>query len=67
MYYVQTSTDEGKTFDTVTRTPSRTRAFEDYVELADDTRALLFKDNSLILATHLADAEAYVQAYASKS
>jgi hypothetical protein len=66
MYYVQTSTDGGKTFDTVTRTRSRERAFRDYVELAEvAARVQLFENNSLILATHREDAEAYQKAYSS--
>jgi hypothetical protein len=56
MYYIQTSTDGGKSFDTVKKTPSRTKAFDAYVEVSATERARLFKDNTLIVVNHLEDA-----------
>lgn len=56
-YYVQTSTDGGKTFATVTRTTNRDRAFRDFVDLGqNDGRVVLFTNNRLTMASHLADA-----------
>jgi hypothetical protein len=54
-YFVQTSTDGGKTFATVKRTTIRLRAFTAFLNLDPDARALLFQDNTALLATHAED------------
>ena len=54
-YYIQTSTDGGKTFDMQRVTKNRDRAFELYLYLSEDLRTRMFKDNQLLLATHIED------------
>lgn len=56
-YFVQASTDNGKSFDNVKKTQSRTKAFEAFVDLGNDVRAKLYKNNKLIMTTHLEDAQ----------
>lgn len=66
MYYVQTSKNEGKTFETVNKMRNRTQAFKKFVDVSETERALLFRDNVLILATNLEDAKKFAVAIAAR-
>lgn len=57
MYYVQLSNDGGKTFDTVYKTKNRSKAFERY--MATTGRALLFRDNQLLVSGNVIDAKRF--------
>jgi hypothetical protein len=63
-YFIQTSTDGGKSFDTVKRTTSRTQAFIAYENTARTERTRMFKNNTMILATHIEDAQAELNSLA---
>ncbi len=67
-YYVQTSTDNGKSFDPVFKTTIRGLAFIRYMTLVEaDGRVLLFTENRLTVASHLADAQREVGAISAKA
>jgi hypothetical protein len=54
-YYIQTSEDDGKTFQTAFVETSKLDAFVSYLALEEGARALLFKDTTLINATFAED------------
>jgi hypothetical protein len=56
-YFIQISKDNGKSWSNVRSTPDRTRAFDAYSRWSEGNRARLFKNNTMILATHIEDAQ----------